>query len=396
MLLHEFQAKKLLSGFGIACPMGQVVSSPQEARAAAERLGCRRYAVKGQLLAGDRALIDAIRYAASPAEVEMQARQLIGRSFKIAGGQLPDQVVGKVLVEEFVESVRELYAAIMLDKDSGKIVLLASATGGSGLEARAAADPDVIRSRKLKFEGRRLKGDFEGLAAEIASEQGSALVLALTEVFRNLASVFVAHDAVMIDINPFVVSTEGQLIAVDAKISIDDNALSRQPQLEEMRFENETNLEDQQDLEAQRFRINYLSLGGDIGVAVNGAGLALATNDLLIDCGGSPANFMDIRTTASSLDIAKGFELLLENPSTRAILVNVHGGGMQRCDTIAEGLGIALRRKKRKLPIVIRMAGNNSQFARTVLKNNGVSYYEADSMLDAAQRVVALCKGEAA
>ena len=396
MLLHEFQAKKLLSGFGIACPMGQVVSTPKEARAAAERLGCRRYVVKGQLLASDRALLDAIRYASSPAEVEMQARQLIGKSFEIAGGGLPDQTVTKVLVEEFVETSRELYAAVMLDKDSGQVVLLASTAGGSGLEARAASDPDVIRSRKLHFDGRRLSGDFDGLAKEIAPEQGPALVLALTEFFRNLTAVFVAHDALLIDINPIVLSTEGQLIAVDAKITIDDNALPRQPQLEEMRLENDSTLQFAEDLEAQRFRINYLSLGGDIGVAVNGAGLALATNDLLIDCGGRPANFMDIRTTASSMDIARGFELLLSNPATRAILVNVHGGGMQRCDTIAEGLGVALRRHKKNLPIVIRLAGNNSQFARTVLKNNGVSYYEADSMLDAAQRVVALCKGEAA
>ncbi|MEQ8824384.1 MAG: ATP-grasp domain-containing protein [Filomicrobium sp.] len=394
MLLHEFQAKKLLSSFGVSCPMGGVATNQDEARAVSERLGCRRYAVKGQLMASDRALVDVIRYANSTAEVEAQAQFLIGRSFDIASGRMPQQTVSKVLVEQFIDVVRELYVAIALQQDTGKILMLASAAGGTGLEERAKAEPGLIRSRELTFSGRRLVGDFDGLAAEVAPDAGAAL--ALTELLRNLAAVFVAHDATMIDINPLALSADGQLIAIDAKVTIDDNALSRQPQMESLRFENESALHDHHDLEAQRFRINYLSLGGDIGVAVNGAGLALATNDLLVDCGGAPANFMDIRTTASSLDIAKGFELLLSNPRTRSILVNVHGGGMQRCDTIAEGLGIALRRRPRALPIVIRMAGNNSQFARTVLKNNGISYYEADSMLDAAQTAVALCRGEAA
>lgn len=394
MLLHEFQAKKLLSGFGVICPMGGVAASREEARAVAERLGCRRYVVKGQLLASDRALVDAIRYANSIADVEAQTGFLVGRSFDLARGQMPTQTVSEVLVEEFIDVVRELYVAITLEQDTGKVLILASTAGGTGLEERAKADPGLIRSRELTFTGRRLDGDFSGLAAEVAPQASAAL--ALTEVLRNLAAVFVAHDATMIDINPLALSADGQLIAVDAKVTIDDNALSRQPQMEALRFDNESALQVQQDLEAQRFRINYLSLAGDIGVAVNGAGLALATNDLLVDCGGSPANFMDIRTTASSLDIAKGFELLLSNPRTRSILVNVHGGGMQRCDTIAEGLGIALRRRRNHLPIVIRMAGNNSQFARTVLKNNGISYHEADSMLDAAQTAVALCKGEAA
>ena len=177
---------------------------------------------------------------------------------------------------------------------------------------------------------------------------------------------------------------------------VDDNAIFRRPDFAALKRENERLERDLSELEAQRYQINFLSLDGDIGVAVNGAGLALATHDLIVDCGGSPSNFMDIRTTASSLDIAHGFEMLLKDNQTKAIVINVHGGGMQRCDTIAEGLGIALRRLPRTLPIVIRMAGNNADFARTVLKNNGVKFINADTMQQAAQYAVELSGREAA
>ncbi|MBU2583169.1 MAG: acetate--CoA ligase family protein [Alphaproteobacteria bacterium] len=394
MLLHEFQAKKLLRGFGISAPMGQVVASPTEAQEAAERLGCRRYAVKGQLLVNDRAAQDAIRYASTPAEVAEQARKLIGSSYQIAGGQIPDQVIQLVLVEEFVEAAREFYAAVSLDRAAGKVVLMASSQGGSGIEQRVKAAPQAIHRCELKLVGMKAVGDFAGTAEAVSPEPG--LVMALAEVFRNLAVALVASDAMLVEINPLVVTADSQLVALDAKMIIDDNALYRRPELAALRIDNERLERDRNELEAQRYQMNFLSLDGEIGVAVNGAGLALATHDLIVDCGGRPSNFMDIRTTAKSLDIAHGFEMLLANPKTRAILVNVHGGGMQRCDTIAEGLGIALRRRSRKLPIVIRMAGNNADFARTVLRNNGVQFYQSETMEQAARQVVELCRKEAA
>ena len=394
MLLHEFQAKKLIKGFGITCPMGQVAASPTEAQDAAERLGCRRYAVKGQLLISNRMQHEAIRYASSPREVAEHARKLIGMSFKVANGRLPDQTIHQVLVEEFVESTRELYASVALDRALGKVVLLASGLGGSGIEERAAEEPGLILRSALRLEGNHATGAFSEIAAEVAPEPD--LAIALAEIYRNMAAALVANDATLVDLNPLVVTSDRQLVAVDAKITIDDNALFRRPELAALRLENERLERDRNELEAQRYQINFLSLDGDIGVAVNGAGLALATHDLIVDCGGSPSNFMDIRTTATSLDIAHGFEMLLKNPRTKAILVNVHGGGMQRCDTIAEGLGIAVRRRGRKMPIVIRMAGNNADFARTVLTNNGVKFIETDTMLQAAQRVVKLSKKETA
>ncbi len=394
MLLHEFQAKKLIKGFGITCPMGQVAASPTEAQDVAERLGCRRYAVKGQLLISNRIQHDAIRYASTPGEVADHARKLIGTSFKVARGRLPDQTIHQVLVEEFVEGTRELYASVALDRAVGKVVLLASGQGGSGIEQRASAEPSLIHRSALRLEGNHATGAFSEIAAEVAPEPD--LAMGLAEVFRNIAAALVANDATLVDLNPLVVTSDKQLVAVDAKIIIDDNALIRRPELAALRLENERLERDRSELEAQRYQINFLSLDGDIGVAVNGAGLALATHDLLVDCGGHPSNFMDIRTTATSLDIAHGFEMLLKNPRTKAILVNVHGGGMQRCDTIAEGLGIAVRRRGRKMPIVIRMAGNNAAFARTVLTNNGVKFIETDTMLQAAQRVVELSNKEAA
>jgi succinyl-CoA synthetase beta subunit len=393
MLLHEFQAKKLLKAFGISSPMGQVIASPTEAEEVAERLGCRRYAVKGQLLASNRLDQNAIRYASNPREVAEQARRLIGSRFQVGAG-VPDQFVHQVLIEEFIETSRETYAAVALDRSEGRVVLFVSGQGGAGIEERAKAEPGLIQRYELRIEGKRAVGDF-GAAAEAVSPD-PALTVALAEVYRNLASAFVANDATLVDINPLAVSNDQELLALDAKITIDDNALFRHPKLVAMQAQNERLERDKMEFEAQRYQINFMSLEGNIGVAVNGAGLALATHDLLVDCGGHPSNFMDIRTTASSLDIAHGFEMLLENPKTKAILVNVHGGGMQRCDTIAEGLGIALRRRPRSIPIVIRMAGNNSDFARTVLRNNGVRFYDAATMLEAAQSVVKLCRKEAA
>ncbi len=392
MLLHEFQAKKLLSGFGIAAPMGDVATSAAEARDIAERLGCRKFAVKAQLHTSDRAERDAIRYALTPDEVGAQAQKLIGREFAVAGGA--GETVARVLVEEFVEARRELYAAITLERSTGHILLFASAHGGSGIEARAAAQPDVLVKRVLQLDGRRLKGDLAGAAREVA--EGSDLELSLAELFRNMAAAFVACDALDIDINPLVLSAQGQLVAVDAKITVDDNAAFRQPEIAAMQADNDRIEGNDWALEAQRYNLNFLKLDGAIGVAVNGAGLALATHDMIHDRGGRPANFMDIRTTATSLDIAHGFEILLRDPGTRSLLVNVQGGGMQRCDTIAEGLGIALRRSGRKLPIVIRLAGNNADFARTVLANNGVDFIAADTMSAAVDRVVELTARKAA
>lgn len=392
MNLLEYQAKRLLGRFAIATPIGQVAASESEAFEAARRLGCDRFAVKAQVPVRSRGSLDGIAFASTPEQVRAQARLMIGKS--LPGSSATGGIVQQVLIEERIENVREMYVAVTLDRSAGKLVLLASASGGEGIEERAAADPGLIHRLDLTLQNNKAVADFASLAAAITDSE--ALASSLTNLFRDLAAAAVAYDAILIEINPLALTRDGQLIALDAKMTVDDSALYRRPELAALRQENDRISGTPIELEAQRFQINYVPFDGDIGLVVNGAGLALATYDLVVDAGGHPANFMDIRTTATSLDIAYGFGLLLSNPKVKAILVNVHGGGMQRCDTIAEGIGIAFRRHPRQLPLVIRMAGNNAEFARTILANNGTRYVDVSDMAEAAAEVVALSRRKAA
>jgi len=393
MNLLEYQAKRLLGRFAVATPIGQVAASETEAFEAARRLGCDRFAVKAQVPVLARGALNGIAFASTPDQVRSQARAMIGKPL---GGdkRLPSHIVQQVLVEERIENVREMYAAVTLDRSAGKLVLLASHSGGEGIEERAAADKGLIRRLDLTLENNKVVADFAWLAGEIAETPPVASGLA--NLFRDLADAAVAYDATLIEINPLALTNDGRLIALDVKMTVDDNALYRRPELALLRQENDRIASTATELEAQRFQINYVPFEGDIGIVVNGAGLALATYDLVVDAGGRPANFMDVRTTATSLDIAHGLGLLLANPAVKSILVNVHGGGMQRCDTIAEGIGIAFRRQQRQVPLVICMAGNNAQFARTVLENSGIRYVDVGDMAEAAAEVVALSRRKAA
>jgi succinyl-CoA synthetase beta subunit len=392
MDLHEFQAKELLARFGIDIPSGQVVETASDAERAAERLDRRRFVVKAQIKAGNRAQHGGVRFAAGADAVAVEAADLLGK--RIATPQTPEAglPVKWVYVEEAIDAELALYVAVVLDRTTGRPLLLASAEGGDDIEARVERDPDIIQSIPLTILDHTADGDFAGLAARIGLT--GDIASAAAHLFRQLATAFVTLDASLLEINPLALAHDGRLIALDAKLTIDDNALFRHPDLRGLRDFTVRDESDPVELEAQHHQINYIRMKGDIGVLVNGAGLALATLDMLGDAGGRPANFMDIRTTASSLDIARGFQLILENPSVRAILVNVHGGGMQACDTIAEGIGIAVRRCAggREVPIVISMAGNHAEFARTVLENTGVRYIAGSSPWDAVQKAVASAK----
>jgi succinyl-CoA synthetase beta subunit len=393
MDLHEFQAKELLERFGVDIPGGRVVESAADAQRAAEGLGGRRFVVKAQIRAGDRARHGGVRFAGSPRAASAEAAALLGR--RIVTPQTPDggALVKWIYVEEEIDAVQQLYAAVLLDRMSGRPLALASAHGGDDLEDRAARDPAIVQSIPLTLRGDNADGDFAGLAGRIGLN-GAALASA-AQLFRRLAAAFVALDASLIEVNPLALTATGRLIALDAKLSIDDNALFRHADLRALRDYMERDESDPVELEAQHHQINYIRMAGDIGVLVNGAGLALATLDMVCDAGGRPANFMDIRTTATSLDIARGFRLVLDNPKVRAILVNVHGGGMQPCDTIAEGIGIAARRRPaRDIPIVISMAGNHADFARTVLANTGVPHIARSRPWEAVQKAVALARVE--
>ncbi len=397
MYVLEYQAKPIVNRFGINVPLGHVANDAADAEQVAIRLGCSRYAVKSQIPVANRQAVGGVGFAQKPADVralaaKLSAQRLDGTMWtKAAGGEPP---ATKVYVEEVLAPAQELYVAAALDRASGGLVLLASPAGGSRLEARAKLDPSLIHTLPVKLVGMRGEADFAGLAAKVLDDP--AQQFALTAVLRNVVSALITTDATQIEINPLAVTTDGRLVALDVKMTVDDNALPRRAELASIRHANEVAARTISDLEAQRYHLNLVTLGGDIGTACNGAGLALATLDLIEDAGGHPANFMDIRTTANTLDIAYGFGMLLANQQVRALLVNVHGGGMQRCDTIAEGLGIAVRKASRSIPIVIRMAGNNAAYAKTVLANHGVNYVTADSMEDAAAKVVALVRKEAA
>lgn len=387
MNLQEFQAKELLTRFAVPVPTGRVADSATDAERIARRLGYARYVVKAQVRSSDRLEAGGVRFSASPEGVAESARLLLDMRFTRSDRPASTEKVRWVLVEEAVAAMQLLYAAVYLDRASGRLLFLASPAGGSAIESRATVDPTLLQSIELRLDGNRAIGDFSGLADRLglAGDIGAQAAV----IFERMTALAVAIDATQVEINPLAVTWDATLVALDAKITVDDNALMRHPALAALSAATEAEEGDPVVLGADRHHINYQLMDGDIGVVVNGAGLALATLDCLEDAGGRPANFMDVRTTASSLDVAYGIDLLLANPKVRCILVNIHGGGMQACDTIAEGVGIALRRAARKLPLVIRMVGNNADFAATVLANNGIAYTAAADIASAARLAVA-------
>lgn len=387
MNLYEFQAKELLSRFSISVPRGRITDDSADARRIAERLGFERYVVKAQVQASDRLSLGGVRFSLSPSGVAATVSHLLQTQFTKTGGPLGAERARWILIEEALAPMLLIYAAVYLDAARGTLVLMASAAGGHSIEQRAASDPTLIKCVPLTLTGGGATGDFQGLAAELGLGQKVAEEAA--RVFEKMANMAVALDATQVEINPLAVTWDGEMIALDAKVRIDDNALFRHPAFAAMSSATEVEEGDPVVLGADRHHINYQRMDGDIGVVVNGAGLALATIDCIVEAGGRPANFMDVRTTASSQDVAYGLELIVSNKAVGSIFVNVHGGGMQRCDTIAEGLGIAMRKTSRRPPLVIRMAGNNATYAHTILANNGILYAASDDMGEAARMAVA-------
>jgi succinyl-CoA synthetase beta subunit len=388
MELHEFQAKHLFARYAIPCPPGAVAATGEQAEAAARQLGPAPAVVKAQIRAGDRARAGGIRVAASPGMARAAATDLLGLRLVTQQTGPAGQVVKRVLVEAGIRSVRELYLTMAVDAPSGTLTLIGG-PGGSDIEDRAAHGEAVLETLRLSTRGEVQPGEIASFCARLGLE--GPLAEHCQQIIRSLHRAFIELDASLIEINPLAV-TEDDLVALDAKIVLDDNALFRHPELAELRDEDEI---DQVELKAQHHQVNFMKMDGDIGVVVNGAGLALATLDMVREAGGSPANFMDIRTTAKSLDIAEGIGLVLDNPRAKVLLVNVYGGGMQPCDTIIEGLGIAVRRKGRTLPVVLRLTGNNEDMARHRLRNFSLPATECADMWQAVTRAVATAQGRA-
>jgi succinyl-CoA synthetase beta subunit len=316
------------------------------------------------------------------------AKELLGQKLVTQQTGPGGQTVKSVLVEAGTESVRELYLAMIVDAASGALMVMGGAEGGVEIEERAGL-PD-LEVLLLGANGEKQDGDIAdfckrlGLSGRVAEN--------CADVIRNMHRAFIELDASLIEINPLAVTASGDLVALDAKMMLDDNAMFRHPDLAQLRDQGDV---DAVELKAQQHQINFVQLNGDIGLVANGAGLGLATLDLVRAAGGVPANFMDIRTTAKSLDIAQGIALVLDNPRTKVLLINVYGGGMQPCDTIIEGLGIAVRRKGKSLPIVLRLTGNNEDLARLRLTSFNLKAIECADMWQAATRAVAIAAGRA-
>ncbi len=388
MNLHEFQAKAILERRGIPVPVGQVAWTPDEAVAIAGELGGADFAIKAQIQAGGRGAAGGVRIARSVEAVRDIAARMLGSRLVTAQTAASGRGVRRVYVEQALKCAREIYVGVLIDRNAGRIALLGAARGGDDIEERLRREPEALH--RLDFNGIEPPGDdaLRHFAAALSLTEG--LADQAVALLGALARAFVELDASLIEVNPLCVTSDGKLVALDVKMAVDDNALFRHPELQVLRDEDEI---DSLELEAQRHDLNFVRMDGDIGVVVNGAGLALATHDILIDAGGRPANFMDIRTTAMSQQIAKGIGMLLADPAVKAILVNVHGGGMTSCDTVVDAIQMAVRWSGRKTPIVFRAAGQNAEHATWMMSDRRIAHDVAADMSAAARRAVEIAKG---
>jgi succinyl-CoA synthetase beta subunit len=388
MELHEFKAKQLLSRYAIASPAGRVAFSPEDAEGAAHSLGPAPVFVKAQILAGDRAVAGGVALAKTPADARKIADGLLGTKLVTRQTGPNGLVIKRVLVEAAVQVAQEFYLSMMVNARSGAL-RITSGAGGTGVEEKAATDSSALATLDLNLKGEDKTGGLADFCRHIAIP--AEAVDKFREIVARLHRAFVDLDASLIEINPLALTDTGDFVALDAKVSLDDNAMFRHADLAEL---HETDEIDEVELKAQQHQINFVQMSGNIGIVVNGAGLGLATLDLIHAAGGASANFMDIRTTAKSLDIAQGIGLVLDNPRVKVLFVNVFGGGMQPCDTIIEGLGIAFRRKGRVVPVVLRVTGNNEDLAKIRLKSFGLPEIHGTDMWQAATRAVAIAQGK--
>ena len=387
MKVHEYQAKAILRDRGVSVPRGVACFSVNDAVNAAQELSGDRWVVKAQIHAGGRGKGGGVKVVESVNEVEETAGQLLGMQLVTHQTDANGQQVKRLLVEEGVGIDRELYLGLVIDRATQKVVIMASAEGGTEIEEVAAATPDKIFKLFIDPGQGVIDTDVSALLEKVGltgepAEQGVLFVKALYMAFWDT-------DASLAEINPLVVTTNGKIIALDAKFNFDDNALFRHPEIVAMR---DTDEEDPAELEASAVGLNYISLDGNIGCLVNGAGLAMATMDIIKLYGGDPANFLDVGGGATAEQVTEAFKIMLRNPDLKAILVNIFGGIM-RCDVVAEGLVQAAKVVKLSIPLVVRLEGTNVEKGREILEKAGLDMVTATTMNDAAQKAVAAAQG---
>jgi len=386
MNIHEYQAKELLAKFGVAVPRGHVAYTPAEAAAAARQLGGAVWVVKAQIHAGGRGKAGGVKLVRAEAEAAEAARGMLGKKLVTHQTGPAGREVKRVYVEEGCDIGRELYLGVLIDRDTGRITLIASTEGGVEIEEVAEKSPEKI----LKVAIDPATGIQPYHARDIAFGLGleGALVGTAVKFVTALYRAFSELDASVAEINPLVVTGAGELVALDAKLGFDDNALFRHPDIEALRDEDE---EDPTELEAGRHGLNYIKLDGNIGCMVNGAGLAMATMDIIKLHGGSPANFLDVGGGATRERVSTAFKLILSDPNVEGILVNIFGGIM-RCDVIAEGVVAAAREVNLHVPLVVRLEGTNVDLGKKILQRSGLPILTAENLGDAAQKVVQAVK----
>ncbi len=383
MNIHEYQAKDLLAKFGVAVPRGGIAYTAAEAVEVARRLGGGVWVVKAQIHAGGRGKAGGVKIVRSEDEARAAAQALLGHNLVTHQTGPQGREVKRVYVEEGCDIARELYLGVLIDRDTGRITLIASTEGGVEIEEVAAHSPEKILKAAIDpasgIEPFHARNIAFGLGLEGA--QIGVAVKFITALYRA----FVELDASIAEINPLVVTKAGSLVALDAKLSFDDNALFRHPDIAALRDEDE---EDPTEVEAGKHALSYVKLDGNIGCMVNGAGLAMATMDIIKLHGGSPANFLDVGGGATRERVATAFKLILSDPNVEGILVNIFGGIM-RCDVIAEGVVAAAREVNLHVPLVVRLAGTNVDLGKKILQQSGLPIVAAEDLGDAAQKVVA-------
>ncbi|HET7207780.1 MAG TPA: ADP-forming succinate--CoA ligase subunit beta [Terriglobales bacterium] len=386
MKIHEYQAKAILKKYGVAVPRGEMAESREQAEAAARNLfgaGATGVVVKAQIHAGGRGKGGGVKIAKSVDEAGELAAKMLGMKLVTHQTGPEGRIVGRLLIEETLPIERELYLGILLDRAEAKPVFMASAAGGMEIEQVAAETPEKILKQHIDpgmglepFQARKI-----AFQLGLKPQQIQPAVQFLTALYRA----FLDTDASLVEINPFITCADGRLFALDAKLNFDDNALFRHPDIRELRDITE---EDPLEVEASKYSLNYIKLDGNVGCMVNGAGLAMATMDIIKYAGGMPANFLDVGGGANAEQVTHAFEILLSDKNVKAVLINIFGG-ILRVDTLATGVVEAAKKTHIQLPIVLRLEGTNVEAGREILRESGLNFIVAETMKDAAEKVVA-------
>jgi len=387
MKIHEYQAKAILARYGVTTPRGEVAFTKEEAREAAQRLKSSVVVVKAQIHAGGRGKAGGVKLARSADEAAEHASNILGMTLVTPQTGPQGRVVRRLLIEEGLDIKRELYLGLLVDRETGRPVFMASASGGMEIEEVAKTNPNAILREPIHpavglqpYQARKIAFGL-GLSGELAA--------VATPFLQALYRAFIDTDASLLEINPCVVTGDGKLVALDAKMTFDDNGLFRHKDLRELRDLDE---EDPLEVEASKYGLNYIKLDGTVACMVNGAGLAMATMDIIKYAGGSPANFLDVGGGASAEQVKNAFRILLSDPEVRAVFINIFGG-ILRCDVLATGVVSAAKDLHVKVPVVVRMEGTNVERGQQILRDSGLNFTIAEGMKDGAQKVVALAGG---